>query len=166
MKFYDKCRRARLFEHMYLQNVLIMLSSKAFNDFYSNLQFCYSFHEFRVSIKHSFENSEWYRIKLTRWQIINILKLVAINSNLSLFECFRKMCFKMNIIQKDLNFAFCDSIQLKENIIKVCRSHFALINEFNDASISVSDLINSLHTNVMNYKAIRKQHDSMQQTYF
>jgi hypothetical protein len=39
-----------------------------------------------------------------------------------------------------------------------------LINELNNASINVSDLINALHTNVMNYEAIRKQHDS-QQTY-
>jgi hypothetical protein len=71
----------------------------------------------------------------------------------------------MSTIQKDLNSAFVDSIQLRKNIIKVCRNHFALINELNNASISVSDLINSLHISVINYEAIRKQHDSMQQTY-
>jgi arginine deiminase len=71
----------------------------------------------------------------------------------------------MSTIQKDLNPAFVDSIQLRKNIIKACRDHFALTNDLNNASISVSNLINSLHTNVMNYEAIRKQHDSMQQTY-
>ncbi len=162
LKFYDKCRRARLFEHAYLQNVLIMLSNKALDYFYSNLQFCYSFHDFCVNIKHYFENSEWYRINLTRWQIINISEIVAVNSNLSLFECLRKMCFEISTIQKDLNSAFVDSIQLRKNIIRVCRDHFALINELNNASINVSDLINALHTSVMNYEAIRKQHDSQQ----
>jgi hypothetical protein len=71
----------------------------------------------------------------------------------------------MNIIQKDLNPAFNDSIQLRKNIIRVCKNHSALINELNNASIDISDLINSLHSSVMNYEAIRKQHDFMQQIY-
>ncbi len=72
----------------------------------------------------------------------------------------------MNTIQKDLNSAFDDSIQLRKNIIRVCRDQFALINELNNASINISDLINSLHINVMNYEAIRKQHDFMQQSIY
>ncbi len=165
LRFYDKCRRAELLEHAYLQSVSIMLSSEALDYFYSNLQFCYSFHEFCVNIKHYFESSEWYRINLTRWQTISIADVVASNSTLSLSECLRKLCFEMSTIQKDLNSAFVDSIQLRKNIIRVCRDHFALTNELNNASINVSDLINALHTNVMNYEAIRKQHDSMQQIY-
>ncbi len=165
LKLYEKCRRAKLLENVYLQNVSIMFSSETLDYFYSNLQFCYSFHDFCVNIKHYFENSEWYRINLTRWQIINILEIVALSSNLFLFDCLRKICFEMSTIQKDLNYAFVDSIQLRKNIIKVCRNHFLLINELNNASINVSDLINSLHTNVMNYEAIRKQYDFMQQIY-
>jgi hypothetical protein len=157
LKFYDKCRRARLFEHAYLQSVSIMLTSETLDYYYSNLQFCcYSFHEFCVNIKHYFEESEWYRVNLTRWQIINISDVVAVNSSLSLLECLRKMYVEMNTIQKDLNSAFSDSIQLRKNIIRVCRSHFALINELNNASINISDLINSLYSSVMNYEAIRK----------
>ncbi len=76
------------------------------------------------------------------------------------------MYFEMNIIQKDLNSAFSDSIQLRENIIRICRNHLALINELNNASIIISDLINNLHINVMNYEAIRKQHDFMQQSIY
>ncbi len=76
------------------------------------------------------------------------------------------MYFEMNIIQKDLNSAFDDSIQLRKNIIRICRNHFALINELNNASIYIFDLINNLHTNVMNYETIRKQHDFMQQSIY
>jgi hypothetical protein len=72
----------------------------------------------------------------------------------------------MNTIQKDLNPAFSDSIQLRENIIRICRDHFALTNDLNNASINISDLINSLHSSVMNYEAIRKQHDFMQQSIY
>ncbi len=64
------------------------------------------------------------------------------------------MYFEMNTIQKDLNSAFDDSIQLRKNIIRICRNHFALTNDLNNASINIFDLINSLHTNVMNYEAI------------
>jgi septal ring factor EnvC (AmiA/AmiB activator) len=71
----------------------------------------------------------------------------------------------MNTIQKNLNSAFNDSIQLRKNIIRICRDHSALINELNNASINISDLINNLHSSVMNYEAIRKQHDFMQQIY-
>jgi hypothetical protein len=72
----------------------------------------------------------------------------------------------MSTIQKGLNPAFSGSIQLRENIIRVCRDYFALTNDLNNASIHISDLINSLHTNVINYEAIRKQHDSMQQSIY
>jgi hypothetical protein len=165
LKFYDKCRRARLFEHAYLQNASIMLSNEALDYYYSNLQFCYSFHEFCVNIKHYFESSEWYCINLIKWQTISIADVVASNSILSLFECLRKMCSEMSTIQKDLNSAFSDSIQLRKNIIRICRDYFALINELNNASINISDLINNLHTNFMNCEVIQKQHDSMQQIY-
>jgi hypothetical protein len=67
------------------------------------------------------------------------------------------MYAEMSTIQKDLNSAFCDSIQLRKNIIRICRDHFALINDLNNASINISDLINNLHSSVMNYEAIRKQ---------
>jgi hypothetical protein len=159
LKFYDKCRRARLFEHAYLQSVSIMFTNETLDYYYTNLQFCYSFHEFCVNIEleHYFENSEWYRTNLIKWQTISIADVVASHSTLFLLECFRKMYFEMNIIQKDLNSAFNDLIQLRKNIIQICRDHFALINELNNASINISDLINSLHTNVMNYEAIRKQ---------
>ncbi len=72
------------------------------------------------------------------------------------------MCFEMILIQRDLKFALCDSIQLRKNIIRVCRDYLALINELNNTSINISDLINNLHINVMNYEAIRKQRDSQQ----
>ncbi len=68
----------------------------------------------------------------------------------------------MIIIQQELNSEYHDFIYLRENIIKTCRDHFVLINEFNNTSLNVLYLINSLHTSVMNYEAIQKS--SNQQT--
>jgi hypothetical protein len=62
----------------------------------------------------------------------------------------------MNVIQKELDLAFYDSIHLRKNIIKVCRDHFALINDLNNVSINVSDLINNLHISIINYEVVQK----------
>jgi hypothetical protein len=74
--------------------------SRSFDYYSSNLQFCYSFHEFCVNIKHYLEYSEWYRVNLTRWQIINISDVVAVNSTLSLFECLRKYTSRWTLFKK------------------------------------------------------------------
>ncbi len=159
MIFYDKCKRASLFSHAYIQDVLIMLSSQALIHYYSNqLQLSNDFFDFCINIKNAFEEFEWQRRNLIKWQIISISNVVAVNQsqNLSLSECFQKMCLEMNVIQKEFDLAFYDSIHLRENIIRVCRSHFALMNDLNNASINVSDLINSLHISIINYEVVQK----------
>ncbi len=74
----------------------------------------------------------------------------------------------MIVIQQKLNSAYHDSIHLRKNIIRACRNHFALINDLNNVSLNVLDLINSLHTSVMNYEAVQKssnqQIDYLQQS--
>ncbi len=66
----------------------------------------------------------------------------------------------MNIIQRELDSAFYDSIHLRENIIKICRNHSTLINDLNNVSINVFDLINSLHINIINYEIVQKSTQS------
>ncbi len=157
MIFYDKCRRARLSSHAYIQDVSIMLSDQTLIHYYSNqLQLSHDFFDFCISIKNAFEESEWQRRNLIKWQIISISNVVAVNQSASLSECLQKMCLEMNIIQRELDFVFYDSTHLRKNIIRICRNHFALINDLNNASINVSDLINSLHINITNYEVVQK----------
>ncbi len=157
MIFYDKCRRANLSSHAYSQGASIMLSDQALIHYYSNqLQMNHDFFDFCISIKNAFEESEWQRRNLIRWQIISISNVVAINQNVTLSECLQKMCLEMNIIQRELDSAFYDSIHLRENIIRVCRNHSALTNDLNNASINVSNLINSLHISITNYEVVQK----------
>jgi hypothetical protein len=161
MIFYDKCRRVELFSHAYIQSVSIMLSNQTLIHYYSNqLQLSNDFFDFCISIKNAFEESEWQRRNLIRWQIISISDVVAVNQNTSLSECLQKMCLEMNIIQRELDLVFYDSIHLRENIIRACRNHFALTNDLNNASINVSDLINSLHISITNYEVVQKSAQS------
>jgi hypothetical protein len=66
------------------------------------------------------------------------------------------MYLEINIIQRELDFAFYDSTHLRKNIIRICRDHFALINDLNNASINVFDLINNLHISIINYEVVHK----------
>ncbi len=157
MIFYDKCKRASLSSHAYIQDVSIMFSNQTLIHYYSNqLQLNHDFFDFCINIKNAFEESEWERRNLIRRQIISISDVVAVNHDVFLSECLQKMCLEMNIIQRELDSAFYDSTHLRENIIRVCRDHFALTNDLNNVSINVSDLINSLHISITNYEVVQK----------
>jgi hypothetical protein len=101
MIFYDKCRRVELLSHAYIQSVSIMLLNQTLIHYYSNqLQLSNDFFDFCINIKNAFEESEWQRRNLIRWQIISISNVVAVNQNQNMFlsECLQKMCLEMNII--------------------------------------------------------------------
>ncbi len=81
--------------------------------------------------------------------------VIAVNSNVSLIECLRKLCAKMNIIQRKLDSAYHDSIRLRKNIIRTCRNHSALIFELINSSMNISTLINTLQFSIINYEVVR-----------
>jgi hypothetical protein len=59
MIFYDKCRRAGLSPHAYIQGASVMLSDQALIHYYSNqLQLGNDFFDFCISIKNAFEGLE------------------------------------------------------------------------------------------------------------
>jgi hypothetical protein len=62
----------------------------------------------------------------------------------------------MNIIQRDLNPAYHGPDRLRENIIRACRGHPALIYELINASSDTSALINVLQASIVNYEIIQK----------
>ncbi len=82
--------------------------------------------------------------------------VIAANSNVSLIECLRKLCAKMNIIQRELDSVYHDSIRLRKNIIRACKDHSALIFELINSSMNISKLINILQFSIINYEIVRK----------
>jgi hypothetical protein len=103
-----------------------------------------------------FEDSEWQSHNLDKWHSIIIDDVIAINSNVSLTECLRKMCSQMNIIQRDLNPAYHDSTRLRENIIRACRDYSALIFGLINPSMNILILVNILQSSIINYEIVRK----------
>ncbi len=86
MIFHDKCRRAGLPEHAYMQGASIMLSGQALTHYYANRVDATTFNHLCTSMRTFFEGLEWQRLNLTKCQTIHIQDLVAANPNLSLTE--------------------------------------------------------------------------------
>jgi hypothetical protein len=168
-----KCRKQRYRnrittesrEHAYEKDVSLMLIDETLTYYYANRANFITFNDFCISMRLYSENSEWQNQNLDKWHSIIFANVIAINQNASLIECLRKMCSQMNIIQRDLNSAYHDSIQLRENIIRACRNYLALIYELINSSMKIFALMNSLQSSIINYEVIRKVHIIAQQQY-
>jgi hypothetical protein len=108
-------------------------------------------------MKRFFEEFEWKRFNLTKWQFIHIDNVIVANSNLSLIECLQKLCTDLNDIQKELNSDYHDSNHMRKILIRACRDHSVLLIELHNSSSNVSSLINSLYINIINFESINKK---------
>ncbi len=163
MIFYDKCNRANLSQIAYEQNVSIMFRDQVLIYFYINRHIFDSFNDLCINIKNFFADLEWQRFNLAKWQIIIFSDIVEKNSSLDLFECFRKLITNLDTIQRDINSAYRDSMYLRKNIIRTCKSHSTLIHDLTNLSTNTSVLINMLHINIVNYEIIVKSFINQQQ---
>jgi hypothetical protein len=163
--FFDRCSQINLSKHAYLKVVSIMLFDQTLTYYYSNKAIYFIFDDFWTSMKAYFENSEWQRSNLDKWQTLSLRDVIAVNSNVSLIECLCKLCAKMNTIQRELDSAYHDSIRLRENIIRTCRNHSALIFELINSSMNISKLINILQSSIINYEVVRKSFAQQQHQY-
>ncbi len=71
----------------------------------------------------------------------------------------------MNTIQRDLDPAYHGPIRLRENIIRACRGHPALIYGIINPPMETPALMNTLQSSIISYEAIRKVHTIAQQQY-
>jgi hypothetical protein len=155
--FINKCKRVELSSHAYLKEIAFMFANRALFHFYVNEYENITFDKFRVDMKRFFEEFEWKRFNLTKWQFIHIDNVIVANSNLSLIECFQKLCIDLNDIQKKLNFDYHDSSYMRKILIRACRDHSILLIELHNSSSNVSSLINSFYINIINFESINKK---------
>jgi hypothetical protein len=113
----------------------------------------------RVDMKKFFKESKWKRFNLTKWQFMHIDNLIVVNSNLSLIECFQKLCIDLDDVQKELNFDYHDSNQMRKILIRACKDHSILLIELHNSSSKFEDLINSFYYNIVNYELINKKNN-------
>lgn len=162
--FYDKCMRAGLPPIAYIQGASIMLSGQALFHYYENKGAISSWEEFCMEMQLFFEGPEWQRLILTKWQTINLADVISANPTLSTIECIRKLCTELSIMQKGIDPAYHGPVHLRDNIVRACRGHPALIDGLTNPPLDKSELVNSLHASIVNYEAVHKTF-SMQQNY-
>ena len=154
--FEEKCKRVDLFFNAYMLRIFIMLTESAFIFYYSHRKTAISYVDFCTKIQNFFEDLEWQRLNLIKWQTIIFSSVIAANPTLTTTECLRKMCTEMNKIQRNVTFVFQRNEHLKKNIIKTCRENATISTNFTNSSIDVSDLVNNLHASIINYETVYK----------
>jgi hypothetical protein len=131
--------------------------------YYANRTNFITFNDFCINMRTYFESSEWQSHNLDKWHSIIIENVIAINSNVSLNECLRKMWSQMNTIQRDLNSTYHDSTRLRENIIRISRNHSTLILALINSLMNNVTLMNNLQSSIINYEIVRKSSFAHQQ---
>ena len=129
----------------------IMLIESTFIFYYSHRKTTIDYVDFCTKIQTFFENLEWQRLNLVKWQIIIVANVIIANLTLITIECLRKMCTKMNEIQRNVIFVFQKNEHLKKNIIKTCRENATVSTNLTNSSIDFSSLVNNLHVSIINY---------------
>jgi hypothetical protein len=162
--FVNKCKRVDLSSHAYLKKVAFMLANRALFHFYVNEYENITFDKFRVDMKRFFEEFEWKRLNLTKWQFIHINNIIVANSNLSLIECLQKLCTDLNDTQKELNSDYHDSNHMRKILIRACRDHSILSIKLHNSSSNASSLINSFYINIINFESINKKRNTYLQS--
>ncbi len=69
----------------------------------------------------------------------------------------------LDIIQRDIDSAYRDSMHLRKNIIRACRNYSTLIHDLINSLANTSTLISMLHINIVNYEIIVKSSINQQQ---
>ena len=133
-----------------------MLSNFAQSHYFINRSTMAIWDEFIVSLKKFFENFEWKRMNMIRWQIINLNEIIAVNFILSTSECFTKLIIKIDLLQRKIESKMMKSFHLRKNIIRTIRGHSALLIELTISSDNVSSLVSNLHLSIVNYEAMHK----------
>jgi hypothetical protein len=156
MIFYNKCNVIELFEHVYMQVASIVLEKRALSHFYSNRIYAMIFYQFCINIKRYFEESKSQCYNLNKWHFMHIRDIILTNSSLFLLNCLQKSCDDMNILQQSIDLKYHDSNYLRENLIRVCRDHFAFVVEVHNSSVNSSFLVDFFCISIVNWETTNK----------
>lgn len=114
------------------------------------------FDDFCQKIRLFFKGLEWEYLNLIKWEIVSLANTIAANPTLSTTKYLRKKCTKINKFQRSVNSVCHWLIHLHENIIQACQGHPTPTAGLTNLSIQISDIVNSLYSLIINYKAMHK----------
>ena len=154
--FINKCNRINFFMKTWFRIVSIILLNQTQIFYYANWSIIVIWFDFDINMKFFFEKFEWHRINLIKWQIVNLIDIISLNSILLTVECFKKLIIEMNILQRNIDFQFDDQFHFRKNIIRIVRNHSAFLIKFINLTDDVVNFVSNLQNLIINYETMHR----------
>ena len=91
-----------------------------------------------------------------KWNTINLNNVITNNPTLSTKECFQKLIFEIDMLQRGIGPQYAGAFHFCENIIRAICGHPAFVAGFINTPEDTSRLVTNLHSSIINYKAVYK----------
>lgn len=133
-----------------------MLSGQTQMHYYANHNDTSTFDQVCTNMQLFFENLKWQRLNLTKWQTFSLTNIISANPTLFTTEYLWKFCIKFITIRPDLNPVYHGIVQLRKNIIWVCKGNSVLTTGLTYPLLDILGNVNNLYNSIINYELIHK----------
>lgn len=152
--FHDICRRAKLSHEVKSNAFLIMLKRLALNYYYAHLSINNdraTFDDVCFAIKSYFEESEYKRSVLSRWNTLSLQKTMNKNEKKSIEKCLQILLKKLRHFQHELESKLQIDAFFYNKLIIICRNVSACRYACYKLFETMTELINNLRSFIVTY---------------
>jgi hypothetical protein len=154
--FHDMCDRADVLQSAKLRAFSIMLKDLTFDYYYSNMFISIiiviTFDEVCFSMRNYFEDVEYKRNILFKWNNLTLKSVMTSNEDKSVEECLQLLIKQLRHLQHDLNSELRSKKFIHNKLINACQDVFACQYACFKLSDLLIDLINDLRLSIVIYQ--------------
>jgi hypothetical protein len=154
--FHDMCDRVDVLQSIKLKTFFIMLKDLTFDYYYSNMNIdiFIIFDEICFLMKNYFEDVEYKRDILSRWNNLIFKSMITSNESKSIEEWLQLLIKQLRHLQHDLNSKLSSKKFIHNKLINVCQNVFVCQYVCFKLSDSLIDLINDLRSSIIIYQKV------------
>ncbi len=153
--FHDMCDRTDVLQSAKLKAFSIMLKDLTLDYYYSNMftstVTVITFDEICFSMKNYFEDVEYRRDILFKWNNLILKSMMTSNEDKSVEECLQLLIKQLRHLQHDLNSKLRSKKFIHNKFINACQDVFVCQYACFKLSDSLIDLINDLRSSIVIY---------------
>ncbi len=154
--FHDMCNRADVSQSAKLKAFLIMLKDLTLDYYYSNMFTItiavITFDEVCFSMRNYFEDAEYRRDILFKWNNLKLKSIMTSNEDKSVEECVQLLIKQLRHLQHDLNSKLRSEKFIHNKLINACQDVFVCQYVCFKPRDSLIDLINDLRSSIIIYQ--------------
>ncbi len=156
--FHDMCDRVNVSQSVKLKTFFIMFKDLAFDYYYSNMfindMILIIFDEVCFSMRNYFEDAEYRRSFLFKWNNLILKSVMTSNESKSVEECLQLLIKQLRHLQHDLNSKLRSEKFIHNKLINACQDVFVCQYVCFKLSDSLIDLINDLRSSIIIYQKV------------